>query len=135
MHAILNESAPPRTQAGSGNLKFTCRQKLRSFRRLLLDLKAPLLQLLLFLIRNNQNGYAIGFPLLPGMTRYAIHYRVALSKSIVFHPRLSYPTSQFSVIFPQSIKFTALEPDGFPRGKNGFHRIIDREGVWVQVIS
>jgi hypothetical protein len=69
------------------------------------------------------------------MTRYVIRYRVPSSERIVLHPRLNYPTRQLSVIFPRSMKFTALGQDGFQGGKGGFHRIIDRDGVQVQVMN
>ncbi len=135
MHAILNESAPPRTQAGSGNLKIYLPPKAEIVSAIAAGPRGTAVAVTPIPDKKQPNGYAIDFPLLPGMTRYAIQYRVASSESIVFHPRLSYPTGQFSVIFPQSIKFMALEPDGFHHGKSGFHRIIDRDGVQVQVIS
>ena len=134
MHAIVNESKPPRTQAGSGNLEIYLPQEAEIVSAIAAGPQGPPIEVTPALEGKQPGRYAIAFPLLPGMTRYVIRYRVPSSERIVLHPRLNYPTRQLSVIFPHSMKFTALGQNGFERGSR-FHRIIDGEGVQVQVMN
>jgi hypothetical protein len=135
MHAIVNELKPPRTQVGLRNLEIYLPQKAEIVSAIAAGPQSSAAKVTPAPEGTQPGRYAIGFPLFPGMTRYAIRYRVASSVPIVFSPRLNYPTGQLSVIFPQSMKFTALAPNRFCSGKGKFHRIIDREGVQVQAMS
>ncbi|MGC2694621.1 MAG: hypothetical protein WA738_02415, partial [Candidatus Angelobacter sp.] len=128
LHAIDNESKPPRTQAGPSNLEIYLPPKAEIVSAMAAGPQGPAVGIAPVPNGKEPGRYAIGFPLRPGMTRYAIRYRVTLSDRLVFHLRLNYPTKQVSVVIPKSMRFTALD-------KRGFHRIIDRDGVQVEVLN
>lgn len=128
LHSIANESNPPRTQADSRNLE------------ILLPAKAILDSVVVEApssrpekvkakpVATGSQQYAVGYPLRPGTTQFAIKYHLPYPEKAVIRPRLQYPTKLWTVVVPQSMRFKA--PD-----HSLFHRLMDQNGMQVQALS
>jgi hypothetical protein len=127
LHSIRNDSSPPRTLANNNNLE------------ILIPSKAVLDSIVVQgpsrpekvrpkPIAAGSRQYALGYPLRPGTTQFAVKYHLLYSDRAVFHPRLQYPADLWTVVFPKSMNFRAF--DG-----TRFHKLIDQQGMQVQAIS
>lgn len=128
LHSIANDSTPPRTLVNPLNLEVlvpsgaildSVAVEGPSSRPELVQPKP---------ISTGDAKYAIGYPLRPGKTQFAIHYHLPYSHSVAIHPRLQYTTPLWTVVFPKSIGFRSL-------GRASFHQIMDQRGMEVQATS
>jgi hypothetical protein len=68
----------------------------------------------------DEGHYAFVFPLRPGETQFQIQYHLPYSGAADFSPRVSVPTEMLAVMLPQSIQFSAANPESYnSRDKNG----------------
>jgi hypothetical protein len=128
LHSISNESNPPRTLANARNLE------------LLLPPKAIVDSLVVqapfwhpekvkpVAVSNGSHQLAVGYPLRPGTTQFAIKYHLPYAENAALHPRLQYPTDLWTVLVPKSMSFRALN-------QASFHPLMDRDGMQVEAIS
>jgi hypothetical protein len=126
LHGVTNDSRPPRTQIGPHNLEVRLPERAVLDSVMVAGPGRPLTKVEPELLNNGR--YAIGYPLFPGITKYAVRYHVPQAGGVVFHPWLTYPVSQWSALLPRSIEFK-------PASGTAYHRIIDRNGVQVQAID
>jgi hypothetical protein len=75
-----------------------------------------------------EGRYYFAFPLLPGVTRYAVAYQLPYRGQAVIAPKIFYPLTQFAVVLPKTMKFEAN-----PAGK--FHPISADTDPNVQVMA
>jgi hypothetical protein len=128
LHAINNESSPPRTQNTSHNLEVSLPEKAEMDSVVVAGPEGLPIKITPVRSGSDPSHYMVPFPLRPGMTRYVIHYHLPYSARLVFHPRLTYPVRQLTVAFPASMNFTPLD-------KRRFHSIINQDGVQVQAMN
>jgi hypothetical protein len=123
LHAIANDSKPPRTVVNPSNIEILIPEK--AILELVL-ISAPSGHPEKVTPKPNSEGskqLVVGYPLRPGTTQLAISYRLPYSETIALHPRLQYPTQLWSVVFPGSMQFRALDGRKFDElsAENGVH--------------
>jgi hypothetical protein len=128
LHSVTNDSSPPRTLANASNLE------------VLLPAKSILDSIAVAgpswhpekvrpkPIVTGSAQYAVGYPLRPGITQFSVKYHLLFSDRAVLHPRLQYPTELWTVVFPKSMSFRALD-------KARFHGLLDQQGLQVQAVT
>jgi hypothetical protein len=72
--------------------------------------------------------YYFAFPLLPGVTRYALAYQLPYRGKAVIAPKIFYPLAQFAVVLPKTMQFEAK-----PAGR--FHAIAANSERNVQMMA
>jgi len=128
LHSVTNDSIPPRTLANASNLEILLSSKsiLDSVVVAGPSWRPEKVKPKPIVVGSRQ--YAVGYPLRPGTTQFAVKYHLLFSDRAVLHPRLQYPTELWTVVFPQSMTFRALD-------KASFHGLMDQQGVQVQAIT
>ncbi|MGC2743516.1 MAG: hypothetical protein WA672_10030 [Candidatus Angelobacter sp.] len=132
LYAIQNNSSPPRTQVNPRNLELELpgQSNLDSVTVMGPGTSAPLK---VKAVAIGPERYAINFPLRPGTTEYAVRYHIPGADKVLFHPRVRYPTRQWSIVFPSTMNFAEHKPNAFHN--NAFHNIVDQNGVRVEAVK
>lgn len=127
LHSIVNDSDPPRTLVSASNLE------------VLIPSKAVLDQVLVQgsspqpekmkpkPISAGSRRYAVGYPLRPGKTQFAIMYHMPYSDRATLNPRLQYPTDLWTLVLPESITVQTLN-------KTNFREIMNQQDVKVEAL-
>jgi hypothetical protein len=127
-HMLNNASNPPRTQANAGNFEWALPAKAQIDSVMVAGPGGIPVKEEPHLMARQQNLYAVGFALKPGLTRYWVTYHLPYQEHIVFHPFLPYPAQMYSIQHPKSMTFITSE-------KSGFHPILDQNGMQVEAIA
>jgi hypothetical protein len=133
LHSIVNDSDPPRTLANASNLE------------ILLPPRAVLDQVLVQgsssqpekvkpkPVAAGSRRYAVGYPLRPGATRFAVMYHLPNSDRAILNLRLQYPTDLWTLVLPESMDFRAS--DFRTSNKTNFREIMTQQDVKVEALT
>ncbi|HEY2497626.1 MAG TPA: hypothetical protein VGK24_11190 [Candidatus Angelobacter sp.] len=127
LHAIQNKSSPPRTQMSFKNLEVELPTK-SALDSVTVIGPGSLAPVKIAARPAGPESYAIGFPLRPGITQYAVRYHLPYMNKVQFRSRVLYPTRQWSVVFPNTMTFVE-------HGSGKFRRIVDQNGVLVEAVK
>jgi hypothetical protein len=128
LHAIQNNSWPPRTRVDAGNFDLPLPAGAHN---LLVTIAEPDGQGARLSIpdSSNQHGpYRLGVPLKPGMTKYVLTYQLPYSGELPFRRIAQYSTKKIFVVLSSAMSFTA------PSTLH-FHPIPDSTGAQVREID
>ena len=128
LHSITNDSNPPRTLVNARNLEVLVPSDATldsvvvegpSWRPERVNPK---------LLTTGSRDYAVGYPLRPGTTQFAIKYHLPYHNSAAFHPHLQYPTKLWTVMFPKEIHFKAQQ-------ERRFRSFVSQDGMQVEALN
>lgn len=127
LHTVRNDSIPPRTLANINNLEIFIPSK-ATLDSVIVQGPSRVEKVSPKQIATGSRQYALGYPLRPRITQFAVKYHLRYSDRCVFHPRLQYPTDLWTVVFPKSMNLRALD-------RSRFQKLIDQQGMQVQAIT
>ena len=128
LRSIANESNPPVTQVNDHNLKIFLPQKAALDSVVVQPPSSHPLKIEPKPEHNNSRLYVVGYPLFPGTTQFAVRYHLPYPEKILIHPRSQYPTKLWTIMFPKSMNFQALD-------ESSFHPLLDQDGMRVQAAT
>jgi hypothetical protein len=127
LHALRNDSDPPTTQVQAHNFGVSIPEDAQIKSATVAGPTDEPLRVVASPVPGERGRYEIPFPLKPGLTRYAVTYEVPYGQKVAFHRKVQYPTRQFSVMLPSSMRLTS----GAPK----FLRVADQGGMQVQTLN
>lgn len=128
LHAFSNSSSPPVTKSSSDNLVLSIPVGAQIEPATVSAPDGGTLKLPLIPIPGQAGKYRIDFPMKPGLTKYAINYRVPYLGKFVFRRQAQYPMKQIGVIVPDSMRFKSL-------GAKLFHPDAGQPGTHEEILQ
>ena len=110
MIEILNESNPPRTQAGNRAFEVYLPPSAKVDSVLAAGPGKMAVMISAAPVAGDPGHYTVGFPLRPGATKFAFNYDLPYEGRAAFHARHAYPVQQLAVMLPPSMKFSSRSP-------------------------
>ena len=126
LHAIDNASTPPVTSVSPDNFVLSVPRGAQLLPATISPPDGGTLRLPLIPAGGTPASYKIDFPLKPGLTRYAITYRVPYDGELVFRRKMQYPMKQIVLVAPDTMSFQ-------PVGTNLFRPAAARPGTHALV--
>jgi len=127
LHAVRNDSVPPATQVDPHNFELSIPEGTRIKSVAVAGPTDEPLEVIPISVRGEPGRYEIPFPLKPGLTKYAVTYDLSYRNKLTFRRKVQYPTKQFSVVIPNSMRLTS--------SAQRFRRIVDQEGMQVHILN
>jgi len=111
MIEILNESNPPRTQAGTQAFEVYLPPDAKLDSVLAAGSGKMAVMISAVAVSGEPGHYAVDFPLRPGATKFAFNYDLPYDGHANFHTRHAYPLQQLAVMVPPTMKFSSGSQD------------------------
>jgi len=107
MVEILNDSNPPRTQAGDRAFEIYLPPNARMDSVLAAGPGKIAAIISAVPVPGDPGHYTLAFPLRPGATKFAFNYDLLYEGRAAFHTRHAYPLQQLAVMIPPTMKFSS----------------------------
>jgi hypothetical protein len=107
MVEILNDSKPPRTQAGSRAFEVYLPPNARVDSVLAAGPGKMAVMISAVPVPGDPGHYTLAFPLRPGASKFAFNYDLPYENRAAFHTRHAYPLQQLAVMIPPTMKFSS----------------------------
>jgi hypothetical protein len=128
LHAIQNESWPPRTSINRESFNLSLPKGADNLLVTITEADGQGAKLSIADPSTKHGPYKFGVPLKPGLTKYVLTYELPYSGELRFHQSARYFTKQSFVILPMSMHFTA-------RATARFRAVPDDTGAQVREID
>jgi hypothetical protein len=113
MYAITNSSNPPVTQSRQDNFEIDV-PAIATFESVEVKSGSGLwVKIAPVPVKRQEGKYGIDFPIRPGDTLFKWVYHLPYRATTTLHLKLPYPITNFGVMHPPSMSFTALRRDTF----------------------
>ena len=128
LHAIQNDSWPPRTNINPESLNLSLPKGAHNLFVTIADAEGQGARLSIADPSNKHGPYKFGVPLKPGLTKYVLTYELPYRGELPFRRSAQYSTKKTFIVLPMSMGFT-------PLGTLQFHQVPDNSGAQVREID
>jgi hypothetical protein len=128
LHAIQNDSWPPRTGVNPESFNVSLPKGVRNFFVTITEADGQAAKLSITEPSNQHGPYKFGVPLKPGLTKYVLSYELPYRGKLPFRRSAQYSTKKSFIVLPMSMRFT-------PLGTLQFHPVPDKSGAQVREID